>query len=318
MNELPLVSIVIPVFNGSNFMAEAIDSALAQAYPNIEILVINDGSSDEGATHKIALSYGDKIKYFEKKNGGVASALNLGIKEMNGKYFSWLSHDDVYKSHKIQTQVDYLETNENIGACYSNYDVIDEYSNFVKSVNVQWFPGKKALLELFGNGYINGCSLLISKTIFDKVGLFNEELLYSQDIEMWIRILNETTIGKVEENLFFEREHKNQGSIKFNKEVKEEVKQMYSEIFISLSIYEHLNAHNYSQNQKIANGFLWLGDRLARYRGDYIGALFFYQQSLNQWDSMYNKARIRKLLGQKGLFFYFGSLKAVHLIKKAF
>jgi glycosyltransferase involved in cell wall biosynthesis len=78
----PLISLIIPVFNGSNFLKYAIDSALYQTYINIEILVINDGSTDKGKTELIALSYGKKIKYFKKKNGGVSSALNLGISKM--------------------------------------------------------------------------------------------------------------------------------------------------------------------------------------------------------------------------------------------
>lgn len=317
MNELPLVSIVIPVYNGSDYMSEAIDSALAQTYSNIEILVINDGSNDDGATRKIALSYGDKIRYFEKQNGGVATALNLGIREMKGEFFSWLSHDDVYKSNKIQVQVDYLESNKSLGACYSDYDVIDETSKKLRTVKVQWYEGKKALLELFGNGYINGCSLLIKKSVFDKVGLFNESLRYSQDIEMWMRILNITAIGKVDEILSFERIHKNQGSLKFNKSVNEEVGQMYLDIFISLGIYNSIPSTNNSQKRKIAHGFLWLGDRVARLRGDYKGALFFYQNSIDQWNSIYNKARIRKLMGRKGLFLYFNTLKMIDsLIKK--
>ena len=86
----PKVSIVIPVYNGSNFLAEAIDSALSQTYHNTEIIVVNDGSTDEGATENIALSYGNKINYYLKKNGGVASALNFGIEKMSGEYFSWL------------------------------------------------------------------------------------------------------------------------------------------------------------------------------------------------------------------------------------
>ena len=76
------VTIVIPVYNGSNFMKVAIDSAIAQTYDNKEILVINDGSTDNGETEKIALSYGNKIRYIKKENGGVATALNLAIKEM--------------------------------------------------------------------------------------------------------------------------------------------------------------------------------------------------------------------------------------------
>ena len=103
--KLPLVSIIIPVYNGSNYMREAIDSALAQTYPNIEIIVINDGSNDNGATEKIALGYGEKITYIKKENGGVSSALNAGIEAMHGEYFSWLSHDDKYLPEKIETQV---------------------------------------------------------------------------------------------------------------------------------------------------------------------------------------------------------------------
>ena len=80
----PLVSIVIPVYNGANYVSEAIESALKQTYKNIEIIVVNDGSTDN--TEKIVKKYGDKIRYFYKENGGVASALNLGIKNMKGEY----------------------------------------------------------------------------------------------------------------------------------------------------------------------------------------------------------------------------------------
>jgi glycosyltransferase involved in cell wall biosynthesis len=76
----PKVSIIIPVYNGENYLHEAIDSALAQTYKNIEILVINDGSTDN--TEKIALAYKDNINYFFKSNGGQSSALNFGIDKM--------------------------------------------------------------------------------------------------------------------------------------------------------------------------------------------------------------------------------------------
>ena len=116
MNFNPKVSILIPAYNGANYMREAIDSALAQTYKNSEVILVNDGSKDNGDTEAIARSYGDKIRYFHKENGGVASALNLGIRKMTGEYFSWLSHDDVYYPHKIETQINFLskQANKNI------------------------------------------------------------------------------------------------------------------------------------------------------------------------------------------------------------
>src|SRR5579862_6874144 len=99
---LPLVSIVIPVYNGANYLRAAINSALAQTYKNIEVIVVNDGSRDDGQTDAIAKEYGDRVRYFSKENGGCGSALNFGIANMRGDYFSWLSHDDTYLPRKIE------------------------------------------------------------------------------------------------------------------------------------------------------------------------------------------------------------------------
>ena len=103
------VSIIIPVYNGSNFIKQSIKSAINQTYKNIEIIVVNDGSTDNGRTENIVKEFGDKVRYICKKNGGVASALNLGIKEATGEYISWLSHDDIYKPNKIEKQIEMLE-----------------------------------------------------------------------------------------------------------------------------------------------------------------------------------------------------------------
>ena len=109
----PKISIIVPVYNGANYLKEAIESALAQTYKNIEIIVVNDGSNDAGLTEKTALSFGNKISYFSKPNGGTSSALNLGIKNMTGEYFSWLSHDDTYYPNKLKAQINVLSKLEN-------------------------------------------------------------------------------------------------------------------------------------------------------------------------------------------------------------
>ena len=194
----PLVSIVIPVYNGSNYMREAIDSAIAQTYENIEIIVVNDGSKDGGKTEEIALSYGDKIQYIHKENGGVSSALNAGIKAMKGEYFSWLSHDDKYLPEKIASQVDVLTKVKDkrvIGICNAKQidkDSLDLQSNKKKGQGIYKFDcGKiisweKALQLVIRQGSFGGCNLLIPKIAFEECGLFNEELRYCQDFLMWM------------------------------------------------------------------------------------------------------------------------------------
>ena len=195
MTSNPLVSIIIPVYNGSNYMREAIDSALAQTYKNIEVIVVNDGSNDN--TEEIALSYGDKIRYFRKENGGVSSALNLGIKEMRGDYFSWLSHDDVYFPEKVEKEVEALcEFNDDraIALCGNiqinkTGDVIQNSKNnqylCVQVVN-SW---DVSLLALIKSGSFNGCALLIPKEAISESGGFDESLRFSQDFLMWAKIL---------------------------------------------------------------------------------------------------------------------------------
>lgn len=192
MKTYPKVSIIIPVYNGENYMKFAIDSALAQTYSNIEIIVVNDGSKDSGITEKIALSYGHKIRYIKKENGGVSSALNCGIKNMTGDYFSWLSHDDVYAPQKIEKQIEALSKANSmnaIGIC--NWDTIDKDSNLIKAEKMMNEKGiydwKYAQMYALKQG-IHGCTLLIPKKYFSTVASFNEDLRYCQDTLLWFQL----------------------------------------------------------------------------------------------------------------------------------
>lgn len=187
----PKISIIIPVYNGSNYLSEAIDSALAQTYENIEIIVVNDGSNDNGETEKIALSYGDKIKYIKKENGGSSSALNTGIKNMAGEYFSWLSHDDLYTPDHIEKMT------EKINPKYENQVIISSGVNITadgKELPRTRKPlcGEMDKLKLFENlkngRTINGCGIIIPKAVIDSVGFFDEKLCYVNDTDYWYRL----------------------------------------------------------------------------------------------------------------------------------
>jgi len=210
----PKVSIVIPVYNGSNYLRQAIESALLQTYSNIEVLVINDGSDDGGETERIARSYGDRIRYFYKENGGVGSALNLGIERMTGEYFSWLSHDDRYYSDKVETQIAYLsglEMKEVI--LYSGFDIIDSNSEVIGRSTFPSYESYKFLYEVLSHSFLNGCTVLVPKSCFDKVGVFNEALKTTQDYDLWVRLAKHFDFVNIPEILIQSRQHREQGSL---------------------------------------------------------------------------------------------------------
>ena len=209
----PKISIIIPVYNGSNFLAEAIDSALAQTYKNVEILVINDGSNDNGATEAIAKSYGSKIVYLKKENGGVATALNLGIEKMTGDYFSWLSHDDLYKVDRLQKMLEAVTSKKDLRhtVIASSYIYFDEAGEYPPAVHAGKSPNHPLAYLLMG--YINGCSLLIPKELIARTGLFNKKLPTTQDFDYWFRLLRtDCDIVYVPEVLTMSRSHTGQGS----------------------------------------------------------------------------------------------------------
>ncbi|MBE6758394.1 MAG: glycosyltransferase family 2 protein [Ruminococcaceae bacterium] len=191
----PKVSIVIPVYNGANYLHESIDSALAQTYENLEVLVVNDGSCDDGATEAVALSYGDRIRYFKKENGGVSSALNCGIENMTGEYFSWLSHDDRYEPEKVANSVAYLagfEDRDRLLAMCGGY-YIDKNSKHIRDMHFAFdadtvYNGLDVVAHILKHGVLDACCLLIPKTAFDECGMFDEELRFNQDALMWYRI----------------------------------------------------------------------------------------------------------------------------------
>lgn len=189
----PLVSIVIPVYNGANYLREAIDSALAQTYKNLEIIVVNDGSNDDGATEEIALSYGNRIRYYSKPNGGTSTALNVAIRHMKGEYFSWLSHDDMYYPGKIEEEVKALQELEDKNTIImSDLDGInEEYQKIYKTDYIQHIkaypPRKNSMLHPIIYNQTHGCTLLIPKACFDEVGLFDEKELVAQDFEFFYR-----------------------------------------------------------------------------------------------------------------------------------
>ncbi len=183
------VSIIIPVYNCQKYVGYAIESALNQTYEDVEVIVIDDGSFDD--TLDIITQF-DGISVLVKNNGGTASALNEGIKASKGDWIHWLSADDVLHTTAIENMMNIIKDKDKI--YYTNYDVIDEsgtvIGEFVEPVlrNLKSIQDKKT--ELMSFYYGNGSTSMIHKSVFKKIGYFDEELAHSEDYEFWLRAIS--------------------------------------------------------------------------------------------------------------------------------
>lgn len=232
---LPLVSLAIPIFNGSEFMRFAIDSALVQTYPHVEIIVVNDGSSDDGETEKIALSYGDRISYYSKKNGGVGSALNLALNKSSGVYFCWLSHDDLYLPDKVARQVEFLQSLPTKDAVvFCRHNVINANGDLLHELPPPpSFNPDAAAYQLLLNQWLHCCSILAPRAMYLEMGGFREDLPTTQDYDLLMKIGLRYPFFELPEILLYARSHPNQGSVTMAH--RDEVERFYVEHIPMLS-----------------------------------------------------------------------------------
>lgn len=237
MNYNPLVTIVIPVYNGADFVAEAIESALKQTYKNIEILVINDGSIDQ--SEEIIMPYIDRVKYIKKKNGGVSTALNKAIECMNGTWLSWLSHDDLYLPDKIEKQIERLNEimAENDCCNIEKYVLscqdkrIDENGSYLPhrgTVHPEYSDKFELVAKEIAKYTIGGCTVLASRRAYQTVGGFDEGNRTISDADMWFKLmLADYQFIFSDEPLVLSRYHKNMVSVKKRDLVEEEKDEFY-------------------------------------------------------------------------------------------
>lgn len=235
----PKVTIVIPVYNGADYLAQAIESALAQTYENVEVLVVNDGSTDDGATQRVAESYLPSIRLISKANGGVASALNLAVQEMKGDYFSWLSHDDLYAPSKVSTQMNLLDalsvSERGNSIIYSDYSVFSDKPDTGTTVSIGGVGTDEFRYWLTLKNQLHGCTLLVPRQAFEECGLFNEELRTTQDFDLWFRMARTYRFRHIPMTLVLARSHANQGSNKMASMAKEECNSLMLHFVSNLS-----------------------------------------------------------------------------------
>lgn len=211
----PLISVIIPAFNAELYIQEALESVCSQTYLNLEIIIIDDGSSD--GTREIIEQFQDnRILLISRENRGLIATLNEAIEISRGDYIARMDADDICLSTRLETQVQYLRKHNNIGLLFTGIEYIDENGRKLRE-KVSTKSRKLEPVEL-----LFGCPVCHPTAMFDMTKLKKSDIQYdkayclAEDFELWTRLVNSTEIGIINEVLFKYRIHPNSITSKNN------------------------------------------------------------------------------------------------------
>ena len=186
MTQQPLVSVVVPTHNMARFVAEAVTSVLNQTHRNLEVHVVDDGSTDNPREAVLPLMSDPRVVFHSQPNGGQAKAKNRGIRASRGEFIAFLDADDLWVPDKIEKQLPQF-TRPEIGVVYTNYRWIDINGVLMPTPPVAPRDGR-ITNELFVTNFVTGMASIVRRECFDAVGVFNESLPMSIDWDLWLRI----------------------------------------------------------------------------------------------------------------------------------
>jgi glycosyltransferase involved in cell wall biosynthesis len=198
--ETPKISVIIPTYNRAHVLKRAIDSVLNQTFSDFEIIVVDDGSTDD--TQKLLKQYDDKLKVITTENRGVSAARNIAIKDAKGKYIAGLDSDDYWHKRKLERQIEALESRPDIKIIYTNEIWIRNGKRVNQCKQHQKYSGHiyKKCLPLC---IISPSSVVMERSIFDDIGLFDEDLPACEDYDLWLRVASKYEVFFLDEELIY-------------------------------------------------------------------------------------------------------------------
>lgn len=194
------VSVIIPAYNKADLTVQTVNSVLAQTYKNVEIIVVDDGSTDDTA-HKLSI-FGDKIKYLLKKNGGACSARNAGLRKASGEFIAFLDCDDLYHPTKIERSVDYLNKHPEFGFVHTGVNWIDNDGKKV-GTNIDKRSRKEGWIAdrlIYGNFLCNP-TIVARQQFVRSIGGFDESMFAPADWDFWLKLAEKCQAGFISEAL---------------------------------------------------------------------------------------------------------------------
>ena len=250
------ITVLLPVYNGEKYLAEAIESILNQTYKNFEFLIINDGSTDSSV--KIIESYNDpRIRLIHnEKNIRIISTLNKGIHLARGEYIARMDCDDISLSNRLEMQVAYLDKHSEVGILGGGVQIIDEKKNIIsESIRpLTHFQNKWKLL--FGTTLLHP-TVMYRKHLIAEHGGYSHDFIHCEDYDLWSRLCESAVINQIPDVLLLLRKHDHNIGVLY--------KDISSENFIKISIQNILNlSSKYLDFNKVSQVIRWFhGEKLA-------------------------------------------------------
>jgi len=206
VNQEPIVSVIMPVYNGEPYLREAIDSILAQTYTNFELLVVDDNSTD--LTVNIVQSYADpRIRLLTAAHEGIAQALNKGLAAARGNYVARMDSDDVSAPHRLEKQVAYLMLHQGVVMVGSWARLIDQESNNIGTCRTLLTRGRQLRVALWAdNQFVHG-SVMMRRDAVRAVADYRYDFTTSEDYDMWLRLAEIGELANLAEPLYHLRVH---------------------------------------------------------------------------------------------------------------
>lgn len=206
--QAPLVTVVIPCYNAARYLAETIESVIAQTYSPIELIVVDDGSSDD--TARVAQVY--PLRYISQKNRGVSAARNTGIRDSRGKYVLFLDHDDRLLPRAVEIGVEFLEQHPECSMVVGEHRYIGSNGEYLGS-SQKCATGRDAYLILLEHNFVETpCSALHRRSSFSTAGMFDETMFGAEDHELYLRLARNGSILAHDAEVSEYRQHETNSS----------------------------------------------------------------------------------------------------------
>lgn len=278
----PLVSIITPVYNGDKYISNAIDSVLAQTYKNFELIIINDGSTDNSFNIINTYLSDTRVRYFEQNNSGVSAARNTAIEHSKGEFIGFLDQDDLWHPEKLEIQVNFLKKHPEVSLVYSDYTILNELKNqsYRLSDAASFDSSRCDVNSILTRNPIGILTVLINKKCLIDAGPLNTRLKGTDDYELWLILALDYKFQFIPQSLATYRWHGENVSNDDLKMMIEESKAICSFLSKRPDAYNKLDKS--IVKSKLFNNYLKIGDLYIWLYKDRINARYFYFNALKQ------------------------------------